>query len=286
MSKQSKPNKTRWHRLLGTLLEQLLTPVGISVQCDVKLMSNPPEADILLLRRQTPHWTKEQLALLADGIRDSDASDILLEFKYTESVNDAAMQQTLAYDFFYKRANKLAQKQVQSFLLSAKTPNRAFLERFGYHQGQHRGVYISTMPLEEHVILIVLNELSDEAHNVWLKCFASRRLEKQKAFEAMNAAGLSFISERLEFLLSGLWNLWFSDKGEFEMSAELTSEKVMEMGRFWGKSCLPFLDAKERLEGLDEKEILSVVNHQKLLAELSVAEIEAYLQKVKSSHNE
>jgi len=35
-------NKTRWHRLLGSLLEQLLIPVGISVQCDVKVMVNPP----------------------------------------------------------------------------------------------------------------------------------------------------------------------------------------------------------------------------------------------------
>jgi GH24 family phage-related lysozyme (muramidase) len=40
-------NKTRWHRLLAALLEQLLTPVGVSVQCDVKVMVNPPEADIL-----------------------------------------------------------------------------------------------------------------------------------------------------------------------------------------------------------------------------------------------
>lgn len=68
MSKTSKTDKTQWHYLLGALLEQLLTPVGISVQCDVKIMSNPPEPDILLLRRQSKHWTAEQKQRLADGI--------------------------------------------------------------------------------------------------------------------------------------------------------------------------------------------------------------------------
>lgn len=112
MTNASKSNKTRWHRLLGTLLEQLLTPVGISVQCDVKVMVNPPEADILLLRRQTSEWTKAQLERLADGIRDSKASHILVEFKYSESLNEKALQQALSYDYFYKTANHLSEKQV------------------------------------------------------------------------------------------------------------------------------------------------------------------------------
>ncbi len=38
--------KTRWHRLLGTLLEKLLSPVGVTVSTEVPIMSNPPQADI------------------------------------------------------------------------------------------------------------------------------------------------------------------------------------------------------------------------------------------------
>ena len=86
MANSSKINKTRWHRLLGTLLEYLLTPVDISVHCDVKVMVNPPEADILLLRRETAQWTEQQRLRLPDGIRNTRAQHILLEFKYSESV--------------------------------------------------------------------------------------------------------------------------------------------------------------------------------------------------------
>ena len=286
----SKNNKTRWHRLLGSLLEQLLTPVGISVQCDVKVMVNPPEADILLLRRQTPQWTDEQLERLPDGLRESVASDILLEFKYSESVNEKAFQQAVSYDYFYKSANKFSHKQVQSFLISAKTPHSATLDEFFYQPSQCKGVYFSKLPLFRHVILIVLNELSNEPHNAWIKCFASRRLEKKKAFEVIKTMSLNLLSSRLEEFLLVLSQHWFSDRGEFDMGVELTVEKVVEMGKFWGQSYLSSLNpeerlaglgaeerlaglgAEERLTGLAEKEILSVVDHQKIVAGLDVKE--------------
>ncbi len=41
--------KTDWHRLLARLLEELLTPVGITVNPEVPVMSEPPKVDILLL---------------------------------------------------------------------------------------------------------------------------------------------------------------------------------------------------------------------------------------------
>lgn len=44
--------KTQWHRLLGKHLELLLTPVGITVQTEPQVMSEPPKVDILLLRRE------------------------------------------------------------------------------------------------------------------------------------------------------------------------------------------------------------------------------------------
>jgi hypothetical protein len=44
--------RTRWHRLLGGLLEALLAPVDISVETEVRVLADPPRADILLLRRE------------------------------------------------------------------------------------------------------------------------------------------------------------------------------------------------------------------------------------------
>ena len=53
----TKTPKTRWHRLLGKLLEELLTPVGIDVSTELQVMTDPPETDILLLRRENAKWS-------------------------------------------------------------------------------------------------------------------------------------------------------------------------------------------------------------------------------------
>jgi hypothetical protein len=272
--------KTRWHRLLGSLLEQLLTPVGISVLCDVKIMNDPPEVDILLLRRQTKAWTEEQKQRLADGIRDSSASHILLEFKYSESFSEKALLQILSYDFFYKNRHHLGENHVQSFLVCAKTPRSKVLEKFTYKQSGHEGVYTSQMPVFRWVMLIILNDLSDEAHNAWIKCFASRPKEKKKALVLLR----NFLSFGLERFLSGLWNLWFEKLGEQKMNIEdieITPEAVMRIGALWGDSYLAGLNTEERLAGLNTEERLSGLNAEDLLARLSIEEIERYLQKRK-----
>ncbi len=90
---------------------------GIDVQPNVSVMTKSPEADILLLRRDTPQWTAMQRAHLPDGIRDSKASHILIEFKQTESFNEKALTQAVGYDYFYKQAKKLLHTEVQTVLL-------------------------------------------------------------------------------------------------------------------------------------------------------------------------
>ena len=243
----NKKPKTRWHRLLGALLEQVLSPVGVSVQCDVPIMSNPPEADILLLRRETRQWTEEQRLRLPDGVRDSTASHILLEFKYTESMNESALIQTLAYDFFYKRAQHLSAKNVQSYLLSAKTPKATTLQQFGYKATQYAGVYHSTMPTLSYIQLIILNELSNEVHNAWIKCFASRLPEKKKAFNQLQTSGLKLATIKVEQFLTGLWELWFAEQEKRMRDLEITPEQVMRWGKVMGKTYLSLLPLDERL---------------------------------------
>ena len=83
MKQKPKTPKTRWHQLLGKLLEELLVPVGVKVQTDFSVMSEPPKTDILLLRKEHRRWAKVQQERLPDGVRDSRARHILLEFKYT-----------------------------------------------------------------------------------------------------------------------------------------------------------------------------------------------------------
>jgi hypothetical protein len=47
-----KKQKTSWHRLLARLLELVLSPLNIEVSPNVSVMTEPPEADILLLTPQ------------------------------------------------------------------------------------------------------------------------------------------------------------------------------------------------------------------------------------------
>jgi hypothetical protein len=102
------------HKALGTLLQELLTPVGITVVTEFQVMAAPPRGDILLLRREQPEWTPAQRVLLPDAIRDSRASHILVELKSTETFGKAALRQASGYDTFYRRTQGADETTVQT----------------------------------------------------------------------------------------------------------------------------------------------------------------------------
>ncbi len=281
---EAKPSKTRWHRLLGALLEELLTPVGISVFSDFPVMSEPPEGDILLLRNEGNTWTEEQKARLPDGIRDSRAGHILIEFKYTESVTAQAVRQILAYDYFYRRSQRLKPYDVRSFLISAKTPRKNILRQFGYEPDHRPGVYGSRHCLTETVKILCLNEISDEEHNAWIKCFAARKKEKQSAFGRIKQKGLSALTERTGRLIGGLLNIWFG-KGDDIMKLELTPEAVEKLGREWKDVIISGLkpeDIDRILSGLKPEKRLAGLRPEERLAGLRPEEIEACLKKLRA----
>lgn len=266
MKKSSSPPKTRWHLLLGKLLEELLSPVDISVLTDFAVMSETPQADILLLRRASSPWTAMQQARLPDGIRHCQAGQILIEFKYTESFNEKALLQTLGYDTFYKRAKELTDSQVQSFLVVAKTPHAATVAEFGYEESPHDpGIFYTKIRGFRNVILMSLNDLSNAPHNAFFKCFASRRQEKQKAFDLLKRVNLPSLTQRLEWFLAGLWEYWFQLEGQ-NMNIELTPEQVMEMGQMWGEIHLSLLPVEQRLAGLAPAERLTGLKPQEVLS--------------------
>jgi len=138
-----KKPKIAWHQIFARLLEEVLSPVDISVLTEVSVMSNPPQADILLLTRQQTTWTEAQRQRLPDGIRQSKASHVLLEFKYTESVTKETLIQAVAYDYFYKQSKQLSAKEVQTFIISAKQPHKNTLNKLGYEATKLKGVSYS-----------------------------------------------------------------------------------------------------------------------------------------------
>jgi hypothetical protein len=281
--------KTSWHLLFSKLFEELLPPVGISVQHNVKIMSQSPEADILLLKREKT-GTKAQRERLPDGIRDSHAIHLLLEFKYTESITDFAIRQALVYDTLYKKHQDLSEAEVQTFLISAKKKQKERLANWGYVSTEQAGVYHNPLWLLKDIPLISLNELSDETHNAWVKCFASHLIEKRKAFEALKSKGLGAMTAQLKWFLRGLWQHWFNDPKEDDMILDMTPEQVTKMGEMWGEVFLNELPIEKRLAGLKSQDILSRFNPEERLvglkpeewlAALKPEEIEDYLNKIK-----
>ncbi len=274
-------SKTQWHRLLAKLLEELLTPVGISVFTEFPVMSSPPKTDILILGKQKSGWTSEQKARLPDGIRESRAKHILLEFKYTESVNENAVRQTLCYDNFYKRSQKMKDHEVQTFLVSSKTPGKATLEQIEYFPTDQKGICRSNNYLITSIPLLCLNDLPNHTHNAFIKLFASRRKVKLSAFDTLKQQGLYSFGSQLKWVVEGLMNFWFVIKGD-DMKAELTSEKVVEFGKMFEDAVISGMSPKEILSkcdkekfedavisGMSPKEILSKCDKKKLLNELA-----------------
>jgi len=314
----STPSKTRWHRLLGTLLEKLLSPVGVTVSTEAPIMSTSPKTDILLLKRTPGPWTELQRSRLPDGIRDSQANVIVLEFKYTESLDADALQQTLSYDYLYRQTQHQENQQIQTVLLLAKQPQSETWAKFGYEATTQAGVYGCSHWLLHHIPILSLNQLPNEPHNAWVKCFATHQAEKRKAFQLLKQLNWQVFSTDLEWFVAGLWQYWFNPMTGGNMSQpnlELTPEQVTEMGKFWGSVYLSKLSVAERLAGLSTddrliglkpEEVLSCFKPEEVLSRfkpeevlscfkpeevlgrfkpeerlngLSLEEIEAYLQK-------
>jgi hypothetical protein len=269
---------TPWHRLLGEVLEKLLTPVGLSVYTELSLMNRPPRADILILRRQQAHWTAPQLERLPDGVRDSQASHLLLEFKYTESLSAAALQQALAYDLFYRQTQELTYSDVQTFLLCAKQPLAGHLKEYGYVKTSLPGVYqsqwYSWLP---PVMLLSLNELSDAPHNAWVKCFASRLKEKRKAFTVLQPLVTTWkLPTRLIFFLDALRALWFPSLSGGIMKSKLMAEDLTDVGPHWKQIVLQALTIEDMLGYFKPADVLTRFKPADLLAHIKPEDIEIY----------
>ncbi|MDM8532856.1 hypothetical protein QUF63_16965 [Anaerolineales bacterium HSG25] len=259
--KKQEPKKqeprTHWHRILGKLFELLFHTLEVTVKVDFNLMSKPPRSDIFLLRCNSPTWTMEQLARLPDGIRNSLASHILIEFKYTESLNAERIEKVHGYDIFYRVIQGLSGDEVATFILSSKTPRPALLKEYGYHATEWPGVYQSELPMVKRVTILVLNELNNEPHNAYVKCFASRRHAKEAAFEILEKMGFKQFPVVIMSFIAGLRQLILSKEGNKEMkNVEVTADDVMVWGKEWRVAVLAKTPIEERLMGLKPEERL------------------------------
>ena len=225
--------KTSWHCLVGETLKTLLEPVGIEVRWEVSVVALPPKVDIILIQRKEGGRTEEQRLLLADGLRDLDADHILAELKITESLNEKTLSWLSMYDTLYLDTAKLERHQLQSVIISSITPRREYLERYTFKPIGPSGVYEAKPTWGGVIRLILLNELSDEAHNASLKCFASRQEERKKAFETIKHTGLFKLSVSFGRIIVGLWRLLMKGSLNSPEMEGVTPEYVTQLGKEW-----------------------------------------------------
>jgi len=264
------PKKIQWHEILSSILSAWLAPAGIEVQSNIEFSS---KIDILIRPCSHKKFTQEQRLHLADGLSGSKASRLLIEFKYTESFNLNALNQTLSYLHSYAKANQIPKNEMDAFLLCSKTPANKSLQRFSYKETNLVGVYHSDDERYAQVTLLVLNELSNEPQNIPLKCFASRKNELQKTFETIQQRDLKSINLSVLRLICGLAELLL--RGEFDMNEHvITPGFLTDIGKdvldnilqqMTISERLKGLDVKERLEGLDVSQIIPRLEKKKVL---------------------
>ncbi len=265
---KTKPARTLWHRLLARLLKELLTPLNIEVYSGIPVMTHPPEADIVIIRRKGERWTPEQRAVLPDGVRDVASPYIIIEFKYSQSVNERAFRQTLNYDSLYKSSQDLNHEEVQTFLVSSKSPLKKVLAEAGYSATGKRGVYKTDAYILNSIILMDLNKLSDEPHNAFIKCFASHKKQKTAAFKTLTSMGLDLFSNQVRWIVQGLNRLLLHLKGENHMNLrdiEVTPESLIEFGKLWGDDFIKNTPIEKLLEGIPDKKRLEGIPVKKRL---------------------
>jgi len=241
------------HQVLGRLLQLSLAPVEITVNVEVDLLGESPKADVLLLRREGVEWNAAQRERLPDGVRDSAAGHVLLEFKYTEPINESALTQAVAYDYFYRQAQRLPDG----------------LAEWGYRKRQV-GIYRSPLPLLRRVWLLVLNELPPSPHNAYVKLFASREQEREAAFAALDEPTLTESPPLYAFMI-GLQRT-MDVKGESNMAELMTPDKIMEIGEEIRQRVLETATPEERLAGLAPQERLAGLEPQERLEGLEPQE--------------
>jgi len=189
------------------------------------------------------------LARLPDGIRETDASHVLIELKYTESVNEDAMCQTAGYYKFYKTCAKLKDHEIQCFLISSKTPLSSTRREFAYEPSELRGVYKSRYPVFRLFPLISLNDLSDEPHNILFKLFASKKKEVLAAERTVRTRLMSELPRELRDFINEFFRKALAKGGCMDY-LNITPEERQAMRREWLEMFRSELSPEERMAGL------------------------------------
>ena len=151
---------------------------------------------------------------------------------------------------------------------------------FGYQESDRPGVWHSNAAMLGILHILVLNDLSDAPHNLFIKCFASRKKEKERSFRKLFESRWKQLNASLQQLFMGMRSIYAgAQEGKDMMEYALTPEKVMEIGKGFEDAFLAGLPIEKRLKGLKPEERIAGLKPEDILGSLSDEDIMAYINK-------
>jgi hypothetical protein len=276
------------HVLFGCMMKESLTPLNLEVESDYEVGKGPPKLDVLIIRRTGARWSKAQLEFLPDGIRQSNCKHVILELKYTESINKTAIFQTIGYLGSYLRFKQFKPEKVCAFIVSSKTPQKRVLKQIGFEQADIKGVYRSKVCLLSNIQLISLNDLSDASYNLWIKLFASKIKQRLSVLKRILAFDLKKFNSGLVSILVKILNFW-------NMIGEISMQRIQKdilyesdgisdelaawfLSMFKPEDRLRGLQPEDRLRGLQPEDVFKQFKPEDRLNGLDLKIIEDYLK--------
>jgi hypothetical protein len=149
----------------------------------------------------------------------------------------------------------------------AKTPSQKFRVDFGYQESDRPGVWHSNITMLDILDILVLNDLSDAPHNLFIKCFASRKKEKERSFRKLFESRWKQLNASLQQLFMGMRSIYAdAQEGKDMMEYALTPEKVMEIGKGFEDAFLAGLPIEKRLKGLKPEERIAGLKPEEIFA--------------------
>jgi len=235
-----------------------MVPRQTEVEHELDASKQPPKID-LALRHKGKRWSEEQRAVLPDGVRDRNVQHHLFEFKITESVNIHTFKQVDMYEHLYPQLKKIKHDEFQSYIVSSKTTDETNLKAWGYKEADYPGVYVSTNPRCEYIVLLLLNELRDVSHNNYFRLFASLKEVRQSALESLlqthgNHMPNDLVEEEIMRALLAVYQAYNIEVGGLDMGNQLTVDTLFEMGDNIRQSFIATASPEERMMGLAPEE--------------------------------
>jgi hypothetical protein len=145
---------------------------------------------------------------------------------------------------------------------------------FGYQESDRPGVWHSNETMLDILHILVLNDLSDAPHNLFIKCFASRPKEKERSFKKLFESSWKKLNASLLQIFMGMRSIYaIAQEGIDMMEYELTPEKVMEIGKGFEDAFLACLPIDKRLKGLKPEDIFARFKPEERIAGLKLEDI-------------